>query len=93
MISLPQQIISLSLLVVFALHLVRVHACLVINQPPVAIEEIERHIIEIAFEQKLVKAHKPNLRTGKKVAVVGSGPAGLGCCCTIELCRSPGYSL
>ncbi|MEP6846840.1 MAG: glutamate synthase subunit beta [Panacibacter sp.] len=53
-------------------------ACVLgINQPPVAIEEIERHIIEIAFEQNLVKARKPNLRTGKKVAVVGSGPAGL----------------
>lgn len=53
-------------------------ACVLgINQPPVAIEEIERHIIEIAFEQKLVKPRKPNLRTGKKVAVVGSGPAGL----------------
>jgi len=53
-------------------------ACvLAINQPAVAIEEIERHIIEIAFEQKLVKARKPNLRTGKKIAVIGSGPAGL----------------
>jgi glutamate synthase (NADPH/NADH) small chain len=48
-----------------------------INQPPVAIEEIERHIIEIAFEKGLVKANHPPLRTGKKVAVVGSGPAGL----------------
>ena len=48
-----------------------------INQPPVAIEEIERHIIEIAFESGFVKSRKPNLRTGKKVAVVGSGPAGL----------------
>ncbi len=48
-----------------------------INQPPVAIEEIEKHIIEIAFEKGFVKSHKPNLRTGKKVAVVGSGPAGL----------------
>jgi glutamate synthase (NADPH/NADH) small chain len=53
-------------------------ACVLgINQPPVAIEEIEKHIIEIAFEQGLVKARKPNVRTGKKVAVVGSGPAGL----------------
>lgn len=53
-------------------------ACVLgINQPPVAIEEIERHIIEIAFEQGLVKARKPNVRTGKKVAVVGSGPSGL----------------
>jgi glutamate synthase (NADPH) small chain len=48
-----------------------------INQPPIAIEEIEKHIIEIAFEKGFVKPHKPNLRTGKKVAVVGSGPAGM----------------
>lgn len=48
-----------------------------INQPPVAIEEIEKHIIEIAFEKGFVKPQKPNLRSGKKIAVVGSGPAGL----------------
>ncbi|MBS1914989.1 MAG: glutamate synthase subunit beta, partial [Bacteroidetes bacterium] len=48
-----------------------------INQPAVAIEEIEKHIIEIAFEKGFVKAKKPNVKTGKKVAVVGSGPAGL----------------
>ncbi len=48
-----------------------------INQPAVTIEEIEKHIIEIAFEKGFVKAKKPNIRTGKKVAVVGSGPAGL----------------
>jgi len=48
-----------------------------INQPPVAIEEIERHIIEIAFEKGFVKSRKPNLHSGKKVAVIGSGPAGL----------------
>jgi glutamate synthase (NADPH/NADH) small chain len=53
-------------------------ACVLgINQPPVAIEEIERHIIEIAFEKGFVKPHQPAYRTGKKVAVVGSGPAGL----------------
>lgn len=53
-------------------------ACVLgINQPAVAIEEIEKHIIEIAFEKGFVKPRKPNLRTGKKVAVVGSGPAGL----------------
>ncbi len=53
-------------------------ACVLgINQPAVAIEEIERHIIEIAFDNGLVKPRKPNVRTGKKVAVVGSGPAGL----------------
>ncbi len=53
-------------------------ACVLgINQPPVTIEEIEKHIIEIAFDQGFVKPRKPNLRTGKKIAVVGSGPAGL----------------
>ncbi|KIC95662.1 glutamate synthase subunit beta [Flavihumibacter solisilvae] len=53
-------------------------ACVLgINQPAVAIEEIEKHIIEIGFEKGFVKAKKPNLRTGKKVAVIGSGPAGL----------------
>jgi glutamate synthase (NADPH/NADH) small chain len=53
-------------------------ACVLgINQPAVTIEEIEKHIIEIAFEKGFVKPRKPNVRTGKKVAVVGSGPAGL----------------
>lgn len=53
-------------------------ACvLAINQPAVAIEEIEKHIIEIAFEKGFVKSRRPNMRTEKKIAVVGSGPAGL----------------
>ncbi len=53
-------------------------ACVLgINQPPVSIEEIEKHIIEIAFDKGYVKSHRPAVRTGKKVAVVGSGPAGL----------------
>jgi len=53
-------------------------ACvLAINQPAVAIEEIEKHIIEIAFDNGFVKTRRPNMRTEKKIAVVGSGPAGL----------------
>ncbi|MDX2046192.1 MAG: glutamate synthase subunit beta [Chitinophagaceae bacterium] len=53
-------------------------ACVLgINQPAVVIEEIERHIIEIAFDKGFVKPRKPNIRSGKKVAVVGSGPAGM----------------
>ncbi|MGN6421106.1 MAG: glutamate synthase subunit beta [Pseudobacter sp.] len=53
-------------------------ACVLgINQPPVAIEEIEKHIIEIAFDKGFVKPRKPNVRTGKKIAVIGSGPAGM----------------
>ncbi len=53
-------------------------ACVLgINQPAVTIEEIEKHIIEIAFDKGFVKPRKPNVRTGKKIAVVGSGPSGL----------------
>ncbi|MBK6938281.1 MAG: glutamate synthase subunit beta [Chitinophagaceae bacterium] len=53
-------------------------ACVLgINQPAITIEEIEKHIIEIAFEKGYVTPKKPNLRSGKKVAVIGSGPAGL----------------
>ena len=53
-------------------------ACVLgINKPPVAIEEIEKHIIEIAYEKNLVKPTAPLIKTGKRVAVVGSGPAGL----------------
>ena len=48
-----------------------------INQPPVAIEHIEKSIIEKAFELGLVKPNPPAIRTGKKVAVIGSGPSGL----------------
>lgn len=48
-----------------------------INQPAITIEEIEKHIIEIAYEKGFVKAKEPNVRTGKKIAVVGSGPAGM----------------
>ena len=48
-----------------------------INQPAITIEEIEKHIIEIAFDHGFVKPKKPNVRTGKKIAVVGSGPAGM----------------
>ncbi|SER77199.1 glutamate synthase subunit beta [Pedobacter rhizosphaerae] len=53
-------------------------ACVLgINRPPVSIEEIEKHIIEIAFEKGFIKAKAPLIRTGKKVAVIGSGPAGM----------------
>jgi glutamate synthase (NADPH/NADH) small chain len=53
-------------------------ACVLgINKPAITIEEIEKHIIEIAFEKGFVKARKPLMRSDKKIAVVGSGPAGL----------------
>ena len=53
-------------------------ACVLgINQPAITIEEIEKHIIEIAFDSGYVQPRIPNVRTGKKVAVIGSGPAGM----------------
>lgn len=53
-------------------------ACVLgINQPAITIEEIEKHIIEIAFDKNLVTPKAPIIRTEKKVAVIGSGPAGL----------------
>lgn len=48
-----------------------------INQPAVTIKEIEVSIIDEAFDNGWVSAHAPERLTGKTVAVVGSGPAGL----------------
>ncbi len=53
-------------------------ACvLAIDQDAVTIETLEKEIAERAFREGWVRAHAPTLRTGKRVAVVGSGPAGL----------------
>lgn len=53
-------------------------ACVLgINSDPVTIENIEKNIIEKAFENGWVSPNKTAAKTGKKVAVVGSGPAGL----------------
>ena len=48
-----------------------------INAAPVTIKNIEREIVDRAFERGWVKPQPPLARTGKRVAVVGSGPAGL----------------
>ncbi|WP_102144934.1 glutamate synthase subunit beta [Mycobacterium hubeiense] len=48
-----------------------------INQDPVTIKQIEVEIIDNAFDKGWVVPLPPNVRTGKTVAVVGSGPAGL----------------
>lgn len=48
-----------------------------LHSAPVSIKENEKAIIEYAFKHGLVKEEIPNIRTGKKVAIVGSGPAGL----------------
>ncbi len=53
-------------------------ACVLgITDPPVTIKNIENAIIDRGFAEGWVKAEPPPQRTGKKVAIVGSGPAGL----------------
>jgi glutamate synthase (NADPH/NADH) small chain len=53
-------------------------ACVLgINEDPVSIKLIERSIIDRAFEEGLVKPVLAKTRTGKKIAVIGSGPAGM----------------
>src|SRR2546430_1546404 len=55
-------------------------ACVLrINDDPVGIKSIEHAIIDKAFEEGWVRPQPPTHKTGKKVAVVGSGPAGLAC--------------
>jgi len=53
-------------------------ACVLgINEDPVSIENIEKNIVEKAFDKGWIIAQPPATRTDKKIAVVGSGPAGL----------------
>ena len=53
-------------------------ACVLsINNDPVTIEYIEKEIAERGYENGWIKPQPPSERTGKKVAVVGSGPSGL----------------
>ena len=55
-------------------------SCVVgINDPPVTIKNIEASIIDHGFDQGWVKPEPPAHRSGKMVAVVGSGPSGLAC--------------
>lgn len=57
-----------------------------LNGPSVTIKENERAIIDTAFDNGIVKANAPLKRTGKKVAVIGSGPAGLAAANTLNKC-------
>jgi glutamate synthase (NADPH/NADH) small chain len=53
-------------------------ACVLsIHEPPVTIKLIERMVIDRAFEEGWIQPAPPPLRTAKRVAVIGSGPAGL----------------
>jgi glutamate synthase (NADPH/NADH) small chain len=62
-------------------------ACVLgINQPPVTIKQIEKTIIETAWESGWIKPEPAAKRTTRKVAVIGSGPAGLAA--AQQLCRA-----
>lgn len=50
-----------------------------LNGNPVSVKENENFIIENAFSSGLIKPNPPQVRTGKRVAVIGSGPSGLAC--------------
>ena len=53
-------------------------ACVLgINEDPVTIENIEKNIVETAFSNGWIKPKPPKKRTGKKIAIIGSGPSGL----------------
>src|ERR1700704_2772645 len=52
-------------------------ACVLgINEPPVTIKQIEKTVIDRAFEEGWIAPEPPPFKTGKRVAVIGSGPAG-----------------
>ena len=62
-------------------------ACVLgINQPPVTIKQIEKNIVERGFLEGWIQPQPPKTRTGKKIAIVGSGPAGLAA--AQQLCRA-----
>ena len=53
-------------------------ACVLgINEPPVAIKAIERSVVDHAFDEGWILPEVPSVRSGKRVAIVGSGPAGM----------------
>lgn len=61
-------------------------ACVLgINEKPVTIKLIEQNIVEHAFKNGWVRPQPPATRTGKNVAVVGSGPAGLACAAQLNM--------
>ncbi len=57
-----------------------------INQPPVTIKQIEKNIVDHGFQEGWIHPEPPASHSGKKVAVVGSGPAGLAA--AQQLCRA-----
>ena len=62
-------------------------ACVLgINEPPVTIKQIEKTVVDRGFELGFIRPEPPASHTGKRVAVVGSGPAGLAA--AQQLCRA-----
>lgn len=61
-----------------------------LHKEPVTIRENEAAAVERAFERGLIKPRMPKTRTGKKVAVIGSGPSGLACA---DLLNKAGHSV
>jgi len=57
-----------------------------ITQPPVTIKQNEKNIVERGFEEGWIRPEPPKVHTGRRVAVVGSGPAGLAA--AQQLCRA-----
>lgn len=55
-----------------------------LNGEPVTVKENENSIIEYGFEQGIIKPEPPKVRSGKKIAVIGSGPAGLAAADTLN---------
>lgn len=51
--------------------------CLGISEPPVTIKNIECAIVDKAFEKHWIQPEPPAFRTGKRIAIIGSGPSGL----------------
>jgi glutamate synthase (NADPH/NADH) small chain len=67
-----------------------VSCVLAINQPAVTIKQIEKNIVERGFQEGWIHPQPPKIHTGKNVAIVGSGPAGLAA--AQQLCRA-GHSV
>ena len=67
------------------------YACVLgLNDDPVTIRENELALVEYAFKNGLIKPRRIKHRTGKKIAVIGSGPAGLSCASQLN---SAGHSV
>ena len=64
-----------------------------LNELPVTIKNIENSIIDNGFVQGWVTAEPPTKRTGKNVAVIGSGPSGLACAAATQPCGTSDYRL